>query len=62
MNGMINSRDEWQSTAQRLGYAVENDGGNKLIAHLDGDERGCWDPNYGGAGFGWFIQLFRNHS
>ena len=57
MYGMTNSKDEWLQTARRLGYEVENDGGNKLIAHIDGEERGCWDPNYGGAGCGWFIRV-----
>ena len=57
MNGMTNSKAEWLQTAQRLGYDVEDSGDDKLIAHTDGAERGCWDPNYGGAGFGWFLQV-----
>lgn len=56
MYGMTNFKDEWLATAKALGYDVEDSGDNKLIAHTDGAERGCWDPTYGGAGFGWFIQ------
>lgn len=44
----------WLEEASRLGYEVEEGGDDKLHAHLDGEDRGVWNPNYGGAGYGWF--------
>lgn len=45
---------DWKAEAERLGYEIDNSGDGKLRAHLDGVEKGTWDPNYGGAGYGWF--------
>lgn len=55
MNGPFNHYEDWKEEAERRGLQIENNGsGNKLIAHQDGDEKGEWQSNYGGAGFGWF--------
>ena len=48
-------KSEWEAEAKSLGYETEPADG-KLIAHLDGDEKGMWDPKYGGSGFGWFFK------
>ena len=47
-----NTFEEWTAAAKRKGLVIENGGDGKLIAHDDGDEKGWWDPKYGGAGFG----------
>jgi hypothetical protein len=57
MQGMTHSLEDWTATAVRLGYDIENGGDHKLIAHVDGVEHGCWDPNYGGCGHGWFYKV-----
>jgi hypothetical protein len=36
------------------GFSIEPDGSGKIVAHVDGAEKGIWDPAYGGSGFGWF--------
>ena len=46
-----NNYKDWKEAAIARGYTIENDGDNKLIAHIDGVEYGWWNPNYN-AGFG----------
>ena len=46
-----NRYEEWAKAAHDRGYTIENGGDNKMIAHVDGDEMGWWNPNYN-AGFG----------
>lgn len=49
-----NDIEEWKRWTESMGYTVQNGGDNKLYA-VDKDvyERGRWDPNYAGSGFGW---------
>jgi len=54
---MYNRKEEWLAVAQERGYEVEEGGDNKLYAHVDGHERGYWDPRYGGFGTGIFHGL-----
>ena len=55
MSAQFNSFDLWQEYAIKRKYEIESDGsGHKLIAHVNGNEKGAWDSKYGGAGFGWF--------
>lgn len=46
-----NRYEDWKADAEAMGLAIENDGGGRMIAHIDGNELGWWDPNYC-AGFG----------
>jgi hypothetical protein len=43
---------EWERAAKQMGCVVEPDGSGKLVAHIDGDEYGTWDPKYAGVGMG----------
>ena len=52
---MCNTFAEWKDEVTRRGFTIDNNGAGKLIAHVDGDEKGIWDPIYGGCGFGWFF-------
>lgn len=47
-----NTYNDWRDAVLAKGLSIENDGGSKMIAHLDGIEYGWWDPLYGGVGFG----------
>lgn len=53
----FNHKDQWEAHAKSKGYEIEPDGSGKLIAHLDGEDMGVWDPKYGGSGFGWFHKV-----
>ncbi len=55
-NGQYHNFVDWEATAKQRGYAVDHDGSGKLVAHVDGEEYGTWDPKYGGCGYGWFHQ------
>lgn len=54
MKAQFHRYKDWESYAKQSGWEIEGDGGGKLVAHLDGEEKGLWDPKYGGSGFGWF--------
>lgn len=45
---------DWRKHAERQGYTCEHGGDGKIIAHENGEEKGVWDPRYGGSGHGWF--------
>lgn len=51
--GQYSNFKDWKEVAERQGYIIEQEG-NKFIAHSEGVERGIYDHNYGGSGFGWF--------
>lgn len=51
---MFNTYEQWCEEAFRRGAEVENNGANRLIAHINGAEIGEYDPSYGGFGTGWF--------
>lgn len=46
---------DWKAEVDRQGLEMEFDGTGKMVAHLNGDERGIWYGGYGGAGYGWFF-------
>lgn len=48
----FNHYTEWKEEAERRGYTIETSGDNKIIAHINGDEKGWFDPVYAGSGFG----------
>ena len=51
---MYNTYKEWEADAIACGYSIDGGGDGKIIAHINGDEKGIFDPNYGGFGTGWF--------
>lgn len=51
---MFSDYEEWKTEALRRGYQLELDGSGKMLAHLDGSDKGVWTA-YGGAGCGWFF-------
>lgn len=54
-NEQFHRYTDWRRYAERQGYTCEHSGDGKIIAHdANGDDKGIWDPKYGGSGFGWF--------
>ncbi len=51
---MFDKFEEWKAIALRMGATIENNGGDRLVAHIDGEELGEWNPEYGGVGVGYF--------
>jgi hypothetical protein len=45
----------WKAEALRRGYTVEPDGTGRVVAHVDGDNKGEFGA-YGGAFAGWFTE------
>jgi hypothetical protein len=45
----------WKAEAIRRGFSVEPDGTGRIVAHVDGDNKGEFGP-YGGAHAGWFYE------
>lgn len=46
------SKAEWERAVTALGCIIEPDGSGRVVAHINGDEVGYWDPKYAGVGIG----------
>ena len=46
------NKGEWERAVLTLGAIIEPDGSGRLVAHIDGNEIGHWDPKYAGVGIG----------
>jgi len=49
----FNHYSDWKEYAEVKGATVENNGGNIIVAHINGFEIGEWNPNYSN-GLGYF--------
>lgn len=50
----MQSYAEWKAHALRIGCTIENDGGGRMVAHINGVEYGYYDPSYASVGIGCF--------